>query len=179
MRSCVLATALMFACGPDAPVGTEGGSTTSSPTSEAITTPTTGTSSSSSSSSSSSTGTSTTTAGSDDGLEQYGPCTGDDDCFDGLCIQSEGAAICGPQCPEYGPGPAAGRCPEGAVQSQTICSWTDQVPGACLIMCEDAAGCPDPGMVCVTCPEPFLSACENLWYFTIGKGPNICAWPGA
>lgn len=45
-----------------------------------------------------------------------------------------------------------------------------------LIMCGDDSQCPDPGMICVTCPEVYKSACENLWGAT-EKGLKISAWP--
>ncbi len=170
----------LLACGPDAPGGSEGATepVTSSQTAGSGGVPTTGGSGDATSSSSSSSGgeTSGTSTGGD-ALAQHGACPGGDECSIGaLCVQAEGASICGPGCAEYGPGPAAGRCPVSAFQSQSICPLTPEVPGVCLIMCEVAADCPDLGMVCVTCPEPFVFACENLWYFG-GAGPNICAWP--
>jgi len=43
-------------------------------------------------------------------------------------------------------------------------------------MCAEDSHCPDPGMVCVACPERYKAACDSLWVFT-EKGRDICAWP--
>lgn len=106
--------------------------------------------------------------------EDYGPCPPGSK--DERCVRSGGASVCGAACFEYGPGFAPGRCQESPLVLQTICPWTDEVPGACLILCDEPANCPEVGMVCVPCPEPFRAACEALsgWAQT---GPNLCAWP--
>jgi hypothetical protein len=109
-----------------------------------------------------------------DGLAEHGPCPNGDECAG--CVQAEGTSVCGPVCDEYGPG-FAGRCPESDIQGQSICPASDTAPGVCLIMCGTAEHCPDPGMVCVTCPAPYTSACAALWVYS-EKGPKICAWPG-
>lgn len=119
--------------------------------------------------------TTTSTGGDDDWLGEHGPCPNGDECSH--CVHSEGASVCGAECYELGPGFA--RCPESAVQLQSICVWADNsAPPRCLIMCAQASDCPDPGMVCVGCPAPFAQECEVLWGAT-EKGPNICAWPAA
>ena len=83
--------------------------------------------------------------------------------------------MCGPACYELGPGFV--RCPESPIQEQSICAWEDEHTNAmCLIMCAEDSHCPDPGMVCVACPERYKAACDNLWVFT-EKGRDICAWP--
>lgn len=106
--------------------------------------------------------------------DDYGPCPANSQ--HERCIHSEGASICGAACAEYGPGWAPGRCQESPLVIQTICPWTDEVPGACLILCNEPADCPEPGMVCVPCPEPFRAACEAFSGWT-ETGPNLCAWP--
>lgn len=160
-----MSAVVALACGPGVPGGSEGASATS----EMMGSETSG------GGSTSGTQTSAVTSGtSDDGLSEHGPCPNGDECS--LCVQSEGASICGPECYELGPGPAPGRCPPSPVQQQSICPWESDVPGVCLIMCGVAADCPDPGMVCVVCPEPYKQACDTLWGFA-GVGPNICAWP--
>ncbi len=170
--------ALSLACGPDAPGGTEGATTVATaPTTGTVevTTGMTGTTSTTAGV------TSDPTTGGGDGLAEHSVCPNGDECAsDGLCVQSEGASICGPQCYEFGPGPAAGRCPQSPFQVQTICTMDhdqQEMPGVCLITCGDASHCPDPGMVCVTCPDLYKYACDSLWQFA-GTGPNICAWPG-
>jgi len=193
VRVFTISVALALACGPDTPAGTDGGTTGTTGTTGATGTtnitaaPTTGTNEATGTTSTSTTATtggvtSTPTTDSGDGLGEHGPCPSGDECtFGGLCVQAEGASICGPECYEYGPGPAPGRCPSSPVQRQSICPLdheNNEVPGVCLIMCGDTTDCPDPGMVCVTCPEPFQAACNALWPFS-ETGPNICAWPGA
>jgi len=185
MRALTILVALSLACGPDPPSsGTEGATTVDTGTTEAAD----GTSSTGATGTTGTTGTADTTGptgdvtgaattSGGDGLSEHAPCPNGDECgFNQLCVQTEGASICGPECYEYGPGPAPGRCPPSPVQLQSICPWDNEVPGVCLIMCEDMSDCPDPGMVCVACPEPFLGACNGLWGFN-GTGPNICAWP--
>lgn len=178
-RSFELGAGCLLACAPAMPGDTEStgatgsGATTADPvpTSSASTT---GMTSMTGSSSSTSVTTTDVTSG-DDGLVDHGPCPGGTECE--LCVQSEGASVCAPLCPEYGPGWAGDRCPPSSFQLQTICPWEeDTVPGACLITCGDASDCPDPAMVCVLCPEPFKRACDGLWG-SAEKGPNICAWP--
>ena len=176
---------LLAACGPASSGETEGGATAETAAGQTAATmagsvPTTSTSTDAVTSTSATTDASTTLATTtavdpgDDGLADYGPCPKGDECD--RCVQSEGASICGPQCLEYGPGWATERCPNSPFQLQTICPLTDEVPGVCLITCGEVSDCPDPGMLCVTCPEPFKSACDGLWG-SAEKGPNICAWP--
>lgn len=175
--------ATMAACGPAEPAATTG-SETSSATDGATDGATAVVPTSGAATSGTSTGTSTGAAeasdgsgtGQDDGLAEHGPCPTGNECA--LCVQAEGASVCGPECYEYGPGTAPGRCPKSAIQEQSICPSAKDVPNVCLIMCEATADCPDPGMVCVACPAPFMTACEALWVFS-ETGPNICAWPSA
>lgn len=109
----------------------------------------------------------------EDPLAEHMPCPNGDECS--TCVQSEGASICGPECYEYGPGFA--RCQESAFRDQMACPWgVDDKPGVCLILCGDASHCPDPGMVCVACPEHYKQACDAFW-MVAETGPNICAWP--
>lgn len=110
-----------------------------------------------------------------DGLGEHGPCPQGDECE--LCVRAPEGSVCGPPCFEYGPGPAPGRCPPSPVQGQSICPWDHDTPAVCLILCDVDAHCPDPGMRCVDCPEPFSLACHSLWGWT-GTGPRLCVWPG-
>lgn len=161
MRLCILFVTLSsLACGPSSSSGTE--STTND------------TESAQGSSSGSSTDP-TSTSGAIGWMDDHGPCAADSGCPNsGICVQLDGASICGPECYELGPGFA--RCPASEVQEQTICPWpTKDAPAACLISCTTAADCPAAGMVCVPCPEPFASDCPLGAMF--GAGPDMCAWP--
>ena len=110
-------------------------------------------------------------------LDAYAPCPNGDECA--LCVQTEQGSICGPSCPEYGPGPALGRCPDASFLSQTICPYDHDldVPALCLITCGDGQACPDPEMICVDCPAPYADACLALWGIN-DVGPMLCVWPG-
>jgi len=114
----------------------------------------------------------------DDGLGEYGPCPQGNECE--RCVQTEDGSICGPRCHEYGPGWAPGRCPETAVQRSTLCplDHAQNTGDVCLIRCGDAAPCPDPKMLCVACPEPFVFACASFADWPDG-GPGMCIWPAA
>lgn len=170
MRSAFgLMLGLGLACGPNVPAGTDSEGASTASTTTGTTTETT-------------TPTGSTTTGSGgpevadlgDGLSEHGPCPRGDECEH--CVQTPDGSVCGPQCLEYGPGFAPGRCPPSAVQGQSICPLDDDTPGVCLLMCDVDADCPDPGMRCVACPEPFASACTNLWAFS-ELGPRMCVWP--
>lgn len=171
MRSVVVLALLASACSPvvlgdgtsGAASSSSGTTTEDATTGDASTsaTPTTGPAGSS-------------TGPTNDGLAEHGRCPNGDECAG--CVKTEGTSVCGPTCDSYGPG-FAGRCPESDIQGQSICPWSETTPGVCLIMCGTVAHCPDPGMVCVPCPEPYTSACEGLWVYA-ETGPKICAWPG-
>lgn len=172
MRRCLIAVVLVASCGPDEPAadttatsgGPDPGGATSVPTSSATTTGAGG------SSGGSSTGSPGTDPGSSDGVETHGPCPNGDECE--LCVTAVGASVCGPACDEYGPGFV--RCPPSAVQDRSICADGADAALRCLIMCSEDSPCPDPAMICVPCPEPFVTACTALSPIT---GQDICAWP--
>ncbi len=178
MRGALLASLVMstYGCGPDAPGGSDGDTTGETVTASSTTGAPTTTASSTTTMDATTmgiTGTTTTDASTGDGLADHGPCPYWNECE--ACAQSEGASVCGPRCYELGPGFA--RCPESPVQGQSICVWgADYADAMCLIMCGEDSHCPDPGMVCVACPEQYKGHCHNLWVFT-EKGENICAWP--
>jgi hypothetical protein len=165
----LVAVGCALACGPGTPGGSDGAGGTSGvmESGEAAT-----------GAGSSSSGDDPTTAGgstgaAEDPLAEHMPCPNGDECS--TCVQSEGASICGPECYEYGPGFA--RCQESAFKDQMACPWgVDDKAGVCLILCGDASHCPDPGMVCVACPEHYKMACDAFW-MVAETGPNICAWP--
>ena len=167
-------------CGPDIPGGSEGATTGETVTESSTTTGTPTTTASTTTATTTATITTTTMAGGStsgtstgDGLTEHGPCPNGNECE--ACAQSEGASVCGPLCYELGPGFV--RCPESPVQEQSICVWgADYTNTMCLIMCGEDSHCPDPGMVCVACPEQYKGDCDNLWVFT-EKGRDICAWP--
>lgn len=110
-----------------------------------------------------------------DGLDEYQPCPGGDECD--LCVQTDEGSVCGPACAEYGPGTAFRRCPMSAVQWQSICPWDRDTPNVCLLMCGVDADCPADAMICVDCPEPYVHACNYLWVFAGELGPRMCVWP--
>lgn len=102
-------------------------------------------------------------------------------CADGMCpigsecIQLAGASICGPNCLEYGPG-YAGRC-EHSPPLNTLCPWTEEVPGICILSCSTTEDCPAPGMICLPCESPFEHACQMFAPAFDFEGASMCAWP--
>lgn len=112
-----------------------------------------------------------------DPLVEYVPCPDGTCPTGGVCVQLGGASICGPSCPEYGPGSAAGRCPNPEVLS-TICPYNFMDPAPCILGCATAADCPDEGMVCLPCEPPYADACASLNNFIGFEGSaSMCAWP--
>jgi hypothetical protein len=65
---------------------------------------------------------------------------------------------------------------DGASATETAATTSEATTPACLISCETADHCPEPGMVCVPCPEPFVSACDAFDAYPSSE-PRICAWP--
>ena len=165
-----------LSCGPVEPAGTDAGS--GSPVSgEASTGNDAGSGNTMDMSSTTTNATSTSGEGMT-WMNDYGPCAMGQECPNmGVCVELDGASICGPGCYEKGPG--AFRCPESEIQDQTSCPWLTQdgmlVTAPCLISCTDAMDCPASGMVCVPCPDQFAADCPLG--SGSGLGPNMCAWP--
>lgn len=90
------------------------------------------------------------------------------------CVEGEDHCICGPQCAEYGPAGAPGRCLPGAFF--TLCTQTY----VCVIPCSEDTDCPDPNMVCRACPEDIEDACSSLGNYAapeLNGGPMMCSYP--
>ncbi len=100
---------------------------------------------------------------------------------DPQCVRPDGASICATPCFELGPGWAPGRCELSPYQLQTVCHWVGdgagyEAPGLCLILCAMDEECPEAGMVCAPCPEPYTGTCVGLAEY-VGTGTSMCAWP--
>ncbi|MBL9101395.1 MAG: hypothetical protein JNL82_10590 [Myxococcales bacterium] len=174
----LLVLVLLVACGDSIGMSTSGSITET--TNTTVDVPTTNGLDESETSSTSSTGdgsSSETSMGPmADPLTDYMPCIDGMCALGGVCVQIEGASICGPSCPEYGPGFAAGRCPE-PLAGVALCPWID-VPAPCILGCATAADCPAEGMVCLPCEPPYADACGALNPFLGFEGSaSMCAWP--